>query len=285
MAGSVPPSARGRRTVAASGGQLVVAAVALGCIIGAIAASVDKRAASNTSVASDLGWMPDHVRASSDPLVKLAYRRDVIAAAVQEWRAAVTTLGHAGKFELDAGPLGRAGAGGGVVTLNDDGNNAATNAKTGGSSTAAAMTASGGGGGGGGGVGGGGGGVVTGGSRSDCNNVPEAAGGALSLHPEPSMPTDVEVDEALRAMILKTRSKDKGEVMLGLANGVMICKNPKICWWNGGNILESFLDVTWRRLGVRNLIIAVLDDETAAYMKNKWPEVGGAVQVESSLDP
>ena len=87
------------------------------------------------------------------------------------------------------------------------------------------------------------------------------------------MPGDVEVDAALRSLIVKTRSKDKGEVMLGLANGVMICKNTKICWWNGGNILESFLDVTWRKLKVRNLIIAVLDDETAEYMKSKWPEV------------
>jgi hypothetical protein len=87
------------------------------------------------------------------------------------------------------------------------------------------------------------------------------------------MPTDVIVDPKLRELILKTRSKDRGEVMLGLANGVMICQNKKICWWEGGNILESFLDVTWRRLGVRNLILAVLDDETEAYMAKHWPDV------------
>lgn len=255
---------------------MVVAAVALGCIFGGLAASVDKRAAASASAASDLGWMPDHVRESKDPLVKLAYRRDVIAAAVKEWRAAVTTLGAAGRFELDAGPLGSHLA----LDAADDGN------------TGSAMidSSSGGGGGGGlgdggvdGGDGRGGGGVVTGGkevssraaSGSDCDPhdplLPE--GGALRLHPEPSMPADVKVDDALRALIVKTRSEDKCEVMLGLANGVMICKNPKICWWNGGNILESFLDVTWRRLGVRNLILAVLDDETDAYMKSKWPDV------------
>ena len=31
--------------------------------------------------------------------------------------------------------------------------------------------------------------------------------------------------------------------------------------------------MTWRRLGVRNLIIAVLDDETTLYMKAHWPDV------------
>jgi len=87
------------------------------------------------------------------------------------------------------------------------------------------------------------------------------------------MPTDVAVDPELRALILKTRSADRGEVMLGLANGVMMCKNSKICWWNGGNILESFLEVTWKRLGVRNLLIAVLDEETAEYMRTTWPAV------------
>jgi len=98
-------------------------------------------------------------------------------------------------------------------------------------------------------------------------------GGALALTPEPAMPTDVSVDPKLRELVLKTRSKDRGEVMLGLANGVMICRNTKICWWDGGNILESFLEVTWRRLGVRNLILAVLDDETETYMAKHWPDV------------
>ena len=98
-------------------------------------------------------------------------------------------------------------------------------------------------------------------------------GGALALTPEPAMPTDVSVDPKLRELVLKTRSKDRGEVMLGLANGVMICQNTKICWWDGGNILQSFLEVTWRRLGVRNLILAVLDDETETYMAKHWPDV------------
>ena len=31
------------------------------------------------------------------------------------------------------------------------------------------------------------------------------------------------------------------EIMLALANGVMICKNTTICWWNGGDILGQSL--------------------------------------------
>lgn len=96
-----------------------------------------------------------------------------------------------------------------------------------------------------------------------------------------------------------------GEIMLALANGVMICQNTTICWcaggraraacrgnarygeasqhflpcatqrllhcnnrWQGGNILESFLAVM-QRAGVRNHIIAVLDDETERYLAAK----------------
>lgn len=33
------------------------------------------------------------------------------------------------------------------------------------------------------------------------------------------------------------------EIMLTLANGIMICQNKTICWWDGGNILESFLTI------------------------------------------
>ena len=239
---------------------MLVAAVALGCIVGAIAALNDRRSTAGASNSlNDLGYMPDHVRESNDPMVKLAYRRDVIAAAVREWRAAVAAHGVASQFQLNAGPLGAVdslfvigssrddsgGGGGGAVSSRGSGGDAGE-----GSSVADCASSS---------------------QQGQQQHLPP--GSALRLHPEPSMPTDVTVDVALRSLIIKTRSKDKGEVMLGLANGVMICKNVKICWWNGGNILQSFLEVTWGRLGVRNMIIAVLDDETAEYMKSNWPDV------------
>jgi len=53
--------------------------------------------------------------------------------------------------------------------------------------------------------------------------------------------------------------------MLALANGVMICQNKTICWWEGGNILKSWLE-TLRYSGITNFIIAVLDDETEKYL-------------------
>eukprot|EP00873_Tetraselmis_striata_P045504 jgi/Tetstr1/465768/TSEL_010393.t1 len=57
-----------------------------------------------------------------------------------------------------------------------------------------------------------------------------------------------------------------GEVMLALANGVMICQNVTICWWDGGNILKSWLH-TLRFAGITNYLIAVLDDETETYLR------------------
>jgi hypothetical protein len=61
--------------------------------------------------------------------------------------------------------------------------------------------------------------------------------------------------------------------MLALANGVMICKNMTICWWNGGNILKSWLDITFIRHHIRNLLVGVLDDETWIYMDQQFPDV------------
>lgn len=49
--------------------------------------------------------------------------------------------------------------------------------------------------------------------------------------------------------------------MLALANDVMMCSNRKTCWWNGGNIFETFLKGL-RRIPVRNVVIVTLDDAT-----------------------
>ena len=50
------------------------------------------------------------------------------------------------------------------------------------------------------------------------------------------------------------------------ANGIMICTNKTICWWNGGNILESFLQIIDHNK-ITNHLIGVMDDETEAYLK------------------
>ena len=50
------------------GTQLVCVAIALGVIVGALAAGLDKHAASAATRASDLGWMPEKVAKSNDPM-------------------------------------------------------------------------------------------------------------------------------------------------------------------------------------------------------------------------
>lgn len=71
---------------------------------------------------------------------------------------------------------------------------------------------------------------------------------------------------------LKAAADGRREVMLGLANGVMICQNTTICWWNGGNILHAFLE-DLPKAGVKNFLLAVLDDETERYVARHFPHV------------
>ncbi|KAF5830027.1 nucleotide-diphospho-sugar transferase-domain-containing protein [Dunaliella salina] len=58
------------------------------------------------------------------------------------------------------------------------------------------------------------------------------------------------------------------EIMLALANGVMICQNTTICWWNGGNILGSSLTIV-EKVDIKNYVIGVMDDETERYLTAK----------------
>mmetsp|Transcript_8153 Transcript_8153/g.21733 ORF Transcript_8153/g.21733 Transcript_8153/m.21733 type:complete len:470 (+) Transcript_8153:193-1602(+) len=58
------------------------------------------------------------------------------------------------------------------------------------------------------------------------------------------------------------------EIMLALANGVMICQNTTICWWGGGDILGSFLTIL-EKVDIKNYIIGVMDDETERYLTAK----------------
>ncbi|KAK3261250.1 hypothetical protein CYMTET_29832 [Cymbomonas tetramitiformis] len=80
-----------------------------------------------------------------------------------------------------------------------------------------------------------------------------------------------EPNEELRSHLSKVASDN--EFMFVLANGVMICQNTTICWWNGGNILKSWLDVVTHKLKMTNFIVGVLDDETWKYMDSHYPNV------------
>ena len=55
--------------------------------------------------------------------------------------------------------------------------------------------------------------------------------------------------------------------MVALANDVMMCTNRRTCWWNGGNILETFLR-SMKRIGLTNYAIITLDDETESFCRN-----------------
>lgn len=77
---------------------------------------------------------------------------------------------------------------------------------------------------------------------------------------------DPELASLLREAAAESSSGLK-EVMIGLANDVMLCTNPKTCWWNGGNILKDFLDVL-AAVHVKNYVIVALDDNTAKFLKS-----------------
>jgi len=62
--------------------------------------------------------------------------------------------------------------------------------------------------------------------------------------------------------------------MVALANDVMMCTNRRTCWWNGGNVLETFLKST-SRLGITNLVVITLDDETERFCQNFHAANGG----------
>ena len=74
-----------------------------------------------------------------------------------------------------------------------------------------------------------------------------------------------DTDDNRRIHLLLTRVANvHGEVMVALANDVMMCSNPKTCWWNGGNILETFLKAN-ARLKLQNAVVITLDDATEAF--------------------
>lgn len=78
---------------------------------------------------------------------------------------------------------------------------------------------------------------------------------------------EVTLEDPVLADLVAKHAKNN-EILLALANAVMICQNKTVCWWEGGNILESFLRVL-KHANISNYIIGVLDDETEAYLKPK----------------
>ncbi len=73
-------------------------------------------------------------------------------------------------------------------------------------------------------------------------------------------------------------ANSRGEAMLALANDVMMCTNRKTCWWNGGNVLETFLKAS-RRLKLTNVVVINLDDATQDFCK----QAGGATCMRMEL--
>ena len=62
-------------------------------------------------------------------------------------------------------------------------------------------------------------------------------------------------------------ANSRREIMLGLANDVMMCSNRKTCWWNGGNILSDFL-FTVQRLQIENYLVLTLDNATESFCRS-----------------
>ena len=65
--------------------------------------------------------------------------------------------------------------------------------------------------------------------------------------------TDTPDHRRLHATLSKVANA-RGEIMVALANDVMMCTNRKTCWWNGGNVLETFLKGV-SRLKVSNVVV------------------------------
>ena len=102
--------------------------------------------------------------------------------------------------------------------------------------------------------------------------APAAAAAATAAAPQRW--TDTPDHRRLHATLSKAANA-RGEVMVALANDVMMCTNRKTCWWNGGNVLETFLKGV-SRLRVSNVVIITLDDETEKFCQSFHVKNGGA---------
>jgi len=87
---------------------------------------------------------------------------------------------------------------------------------------------------------------------------------AVDAAPPPPPRWDDTPDNRRLRDTLGAISNARGEAMLAIANDVMMCTNRKTCWWNGGNVLETFLKAS-KRLQLRNVVVITLDDATDAF--------------------
>ncbi|GIL65243.1 hypothetical protein Vafri_19054 [Volvox africanus] len=117
--------------------------------------------------------------------------------------------------------------------------------------------------------------AVSAGGTCDPNGHPVTA--IAPLNPKYLMrpAAEVEAENPDFAQLLAAHANDKREIMLGLTNAVMICKNTTLCWWNGGNILESFLEIL-ERSNITNHLIGVTDDQAAKYLEDRAASRGAA---------
>jgi len=112
-------------------------------------------------------------------------------------------------------------------------------------------------------------GVATHGVVSLSNSAGSGEGQCDPPDPNPiyRMRPKEEVAKEFPELAEKLRQHSKNnEIMLALANGVMICQNKTTCWWGGGNILGSFLTIL-DHANITNYLIGVMDDEAEAYLK------------------
>ena len=98
--------------------------------------------------------------------------------------------------------------------------------------------------------------------RLDSQKTPPAAlAQAATAAVEPPQPATAEAqrwddtpDHRRLYELLYRVANPRREVMVGLVNDVMMCTNRKTCWWNGGNVLETFLKGV-SRLKVSNVVV------------------------------
>jgi hypothetical protein len=86
---------------------------------------------------------------------------------------------------------------------------------------------------------------------------------------------EVEKENPELAALLKKHANENREIMLTLANGIMICKNATICWWNGGCSAE------WQQC--KHRLASTSSNPTAAVQPGNIMQANSVMQL--LLDP
>ena len=112
---------------------------------------------------------------------------------------------------------------------------------------------------------------------SNCAQTTSPAGLTVAAQQQQQRWDDTPQNRKLKDT-LSSVANARGEVMLAIANDVMMCTNRKTCWWNGGNIVETFLKAS-KRLQLKNVVVITLDDATEAFCQSH----GGATSLRLEL--